>query len=597
MVEKCNVKSHQLLEAIDFFAQNLSFEQIVSYGYHFIHKIIGLESSGIFVLENGVFNLKHTFDASFDIQSFPYDNRMNLLATKFGRAMKNELTTYFDEAFIESEHITFAFPILVKNKTYAVIFAKSEDVNLSDEGCSSAIHGINQMVNKSAENAINFEQFEEANAELDKKIFNLLFINHSTKAFMSELDLKKLYQLCIDVISEITASTVTSFALLEPTLSKLVLRGYKDILTYENFYCEFETLDTTERICKVVYHIERDYDQLFKFFKEPEKFKTLQAEYVVLIIKKDILGFVTIGKNIGGEEYSTELLNQIESLASSIYIAISNAQYIQKISRQKNEITDQLRMIEALNRTTKIINSCESMSELAHITMRTVNLALDFEKALFAVYNGEELEVINAHGFDYAGSVSFDDHFIERYADELHFEPTQNRDACYINSELENAIGESNCFVSIPIIADENNEEPPLGYLLAFQSKTRLKDSQVLSLETITHSVAPIIKQLKHKEEMKKQLIVNQEYEFLKKLNASINHRDEYYLDFVVYFKKLHLKPFESFDTNPYKSLKIFIIRDMLFHISSKEVDESLFDGHLTVYDQNSFIEEVQVIC
>lgn len=596
MTIKKAIEYGQLLESIDFFAQNLSFEQIVSYGYNFIHSIIGLSASGVFVLEENTFVLKQSRDAEFKMSSFAYDGRMDLLATKFGRAMQVELDLYFDADFINTNEITFAFPILVKNKTVAVIFSKSEQFDLSDEKCSASIHGINQMVNKATENAINFKQVKRVNAELDKKIFNLLFVNHSTKAFMSELDLSKLYQLCIDVISEITASTVTSFALYEPQLSKIVLKGYKNILTYQTIYCELETVESTEAIFQIIYHIERDYEKLSLLFKSPEKFKILEAEYIVLLVKKDILGFVTIGKNIGGNDYSMELLNQIESLSSSIYIAISNAQFIQKISRQKNEISTHLNMIEALNRAIKTINSCESLKELSHITMRTINLAFDYTKALIAVKNDEGYQVIGTLGFDYTGEVTFVDKFIEKHGGELYFDPIRNRGTHYIHTSLLKEIGQHNCFVSVPIVADEYNKEKPIGFILAFESKNRLENNQVLALDTIGNSVAPLVKQLKHNEQMKKQFIINQEYEFLKKLNNAIKNRDTYCLDFVVHFKKLMLKPFETFDDTPYEGLQIFIVGDLLLHISTSQVANELFEGQLTVLDTNSFIEEIQTM-
>jgi len=595
MVWKNKIEANQLLEAIDFFAQNLSFEQITSYGYHFIHSMIGLVESGIYVLEDNMYQLKHNINGDFKVQSFVYDDRMRLLAAKFGRATKTELKTYFDADFIDDEGITFAFPILVKNKTHAIIFAKADNVDMSNPDVASAIHGINQMVNKATENAINYKEYKHANAELDKKIFNLLFINHSTKAFMSQLDINKLYELCIDVISEITASSVTSFALYEPSQSKIILRGYKDISTYQNYYNEFETLELDYKINQVIYNINEDYDKLSRIFKTPEKFKALKAEYVILIVKKEVIGFVTIGKSVSGGHYSKELLNQIESLSASIYIAISNAQYVQKINSQNDKITSQLKTLEAINKTTKIMNSCESVEELVHITLRTINLSFDFDKALIAFQNEHKLIAVNTLGIEYSGEICFSQAF-DDYKSDLHFDSLANSGHQFINQSLSQAIGEHNCFVSIPLIADNNEETLPMGYILAFQSKTPLKKRQIIALDTITNSIAPILKQLMDKEEMQKQLIVNEEYEFFKKLHEAIMNRDEYYLDFVVYFKKLSLLPFESFDPIPFGNLKVFVIRNLLFHIGTLDVDESLFDGYLTVFDQNSFIEEIRHI-
>lgn len=595
MVGKNKIEANQLLEAIDFFAQNLSFEQITSYGYQFIHHMIGLNTSAIFVLEDGMYQLKHSIEGKFNQQSFIYDDRMHLLASKFGRATKSELKTYFDYDFIEEEGVTFAFPILVKNKTYAVIFAQSDSIDMENPDVASAIHGINQMVNKAAENAINFKEYKHANAELDKKIFNLLFINHSTKAFMSQLDLNKLYELCIDVISEITASTVTSFALSDPNSNKLALFGYKDILTYQNFYTEFETIEQDKKVNQIIYSVEKDMDKLKNIFKSPEKFLKLQAEYIILIVKEQVIGFVSIGKNVSGEPYSKALLNQIESLTASIYIAISNAQYVQKINQQKDRISCQLETLEAINKTTKTINSCESVEELIHITLRSINLSFDFEKVLIAIQNKDKLYTADTLGIDYSGEIEFTENFSDQKKD-IYFDAIANSGHQFISDRLSQAVGEHNCFISIPLIADNNEESLPLGYVLAFQSKTPLKRRQIIALDTISNSIAPILKQLMDKEEMQKKLIINEQYEFFNRLNEAILHRDEYFLDFTVYFKKLDLLPFETFDPSLYGDLKVFVIRDLLLHISTSDVDESLFDGHLSVFDQDSFIEEIRHI-
>ncbi len=56
--------------------------------------------------------------------------------------------------------------------------------------------------------------------KLDKKIFNLFFINHCSRTLLSELNLEKIYMLCIDIIRELTASSVTSFGLYEDARDK-----------------------------------------------------------------------------------------------------------------------------------------------------------------------------------------------------------------------------------------------------------------------------------------------------------------------------------------------------------------------------------------
>lgn len=592
-----SIDCKQLLESVDFFAQNLSFEQIVSYGYQFLHNMLNLKSSAIYVLKEHQFELQYQTNAEFSTGYIEHNGEMKKLATRFGRAMQKELPEYFASKFLEDEDIAFAFPILVKDDTVALIFSKNTELNLEDREFAEFVHGINQLVNKAAENALNFKHFQNANATLDRKVFNLLFINHSTKALMSELDINRLNQLCIDVISELTASSVTSFGLYDPHRNRLILKGYKDIISYSDYYCELLFNPGIETPQQMIYHLKEDYGKLSRIFHNPEVFKTLKAEYVVLIVKKEILGFVTIGENINGKQYSDDLLGQIESLSSSIYIAITNAQYIQKIEVQKQEIKAQVEMLSELNKAIKNINSSESVEELLHITLQTIHYGFGVEKAMILLTEKGELTQYQSLGFDANDQLKLTETFYNRCKDQVFFEPLSIDLKTYVDTGSALAIGDSNCMVSVPLLVDQLTDDvEPLGYLMVYKTKTKLHQGQIVVLDAIGNSISPILKQLKTFDKMKESLVENKEYAFLQKLKDAFFNREHYYTDFDIYYKRYEYIPFVDKDLSAFDGFEVYDLGTLVLHIAYDSIEGNLFDGKITVFDEAEFLEEIKLL-
>lgn len=594
-----NQDSGQLLETIDFFAQNLSFEQIISYGYYFIHDMLKLEVSSIYVIDGSEFQLKSQMNGEFKTKSFSNDARMMRIATKFGRVMQKELPQYFDKEFLETEEIKLAMPILVKDQTVGIIFSRNDNIDMTEPELALFFNGINQLINKASESAKNFEQFKDANAALDRKIFNLLFINHSTKALMSEIEIERLYQLCIDVIRELTASSVTSFGLYDKVRQTIVLKGYKDILSFDEYYCEIDLKVDVEKTSKVVYHIEEDYHLLEKIFVNPEEFLNLKAKYVVLLIKDQILGFVTIGETVSSRVYTKELLAQTESLVSSIYIAITNAQYFHTIRMQKEEISKQLEMMNQLNSAIKNINTSDTVDELCHIALQTLALGFGIKKSMIVLKSKEGYLIESVHGFSSeASTFSPNELFKSTCYDQTYFEPLVGSSDKFIESALLNEIGESNCFVSVPLETGEMSvSSEPQGFLMLFETESALRNSQIVILETLSNSISPTIKQMNERMTVQTHYMPNQENVFIGKLNEAIVNRDDYYTDFTVYFKRIETVPFTEVDLSAYTGMEVQCFSNVVLHIAyNNDFDEDLFEGKLEVFNIESFIEELKMV-
>lgn len=596
---KITKESHYLIESIDFFSQNLSFEQIISYGYYFVHDMLMLESSGIFVLEDDHFLLRANVGANFDKMSFDNTPLLKTVATKFGRCMQKKLKTYFDKGFIDDEGITMAMPIIVKDQTLAFIVSKKNDLDLSDPGLATIFNAINQLINKAAESAKNFEQFKEANTALDRKIFNLLFINHSTKALMSEIDLEPLYTLCIDVIRELTASSVTSFALYDKHKKALVLKGYKDILSFDEYYCELNLIDEKIKPTKHVYHTSKDFNGLSKIFKNPEVFLNLKATYVVLLVKDKVLGFVTLGETVSSKDYTEELLGQVESLISSIYIAIKNATYITTIKSQKIEIEDQLQRLNQLNAAIKNINTCESIDELCHIVVQTLTYGFGIDKVLITLRDHEGYKIKAYSGFETdLKDLIVSEAFKTTFYDQTYFDPIESDLQAYIDIGLLEDIGKKNCFVSVPLVTTESaiNSEP-LGFVMVFETQEPLRKSQIITLETLSNSIAPIINHIQEKDFVLENYVPNREAILMNKVREALDYRSTYYIDFKIFYKKINKKPFESLDLSEFEGLSVYLLDHIVYHIAYDPLeDDSIFDGYVEIKDENDFKETMKTI-
>ena len=596
---KITKESHYLIESIDFFSQNLSFEQITSYGYYFVHDMLMLESSGIFVLEDDYFVLKANLGANFDKLSFENTPLLKTVATKFGRGMQKELRTYFDHSFIDEENITMAMPIIVKDQTLAFIVSKNKELDLSDPGLATIFNAINQLINKAAESAKNFEQFKDASTALDRKIFNLLFINHSTKALMSEVDLEPLYTLCIDVIRELTASSVTSFALYEKQKNALILKGYKDILSFDEYYCELKLIDEKIKPTKHVYHTKRDYNSLSKIFKNPEVLLNLKATYVILLVKDRVLGFVTLGETVSNKDYTDELLGQVESLISSIYIAIKNANYITTIKNQKIEIEDQLQRLNQLNAAIKNINTCESVDELCHIVVQTLTYGFGIDKVLITLRSQEGYKIKAHNGFETdLEQLVISEDFKKTFYDQTYFDPIESDLKSYLDIGLLEDIGRKNCFISVPLVTTENEiDSEPIGFVMVFATQAPLRKSHIITLETLSNSIAPIINHIQEKEFVIENYVPNKEAILINKVKEALDYRSTYYMDFKIYYKTINKKPFESPDLSEFEGLSVYLIDHIVYHIAYDPLDDdSIFDGYVEIKDENDFKETMKSI-
>ncbi len=584
-----------LIQAIDFFTQKFDVNQLANYAFDFANEILTLNSSALFINQGDSFNLVKSRNYSIKSYSIPNTEKLQRIATFYGSILKSNFDTYFNASDIKVFDTQLIIPLIIQDLLYGFIVSNGKAVELIDEDDLIISKALMQLINNSLENSKNFSDLQQTNKRLDQKIFNLFSINQSSRMLLSELDLRKLYSLSIDIFSELTSSKITSFGLYDEILNRVVIKGYKNVYSSEKQYHEFELVSREYKGYKLVYNYKSDFEELSKLFVNCKDFKKLEAEYIILIVKKDILGFVTISKSVNDRSYDEGLFELIESLAASTYISFTNAIFFQEITRQKSIIEQKLSVLTKLNSLIKNINSCVDIDELCDVTIKTLKYGFGIKKAFIALKNKDEYIIRQCIGFEPPSSVLC---YNEAWGDLANSEVlsiyTKLMNSTYFDEAFLESVGETNCLVISPItVANEDidGNSGALGYIVVLHTRESLREEEVLLVDTISNSIAPIINNMNYIEHIKQEYILDPRAAFIKQLHAKFDNRINFLIDFYLYYKRIEQKPFCEQDISAYDGSDSFYFDGYLFVLSEIELDEKDFDGSIETVSVEQMIE------
>ncbi|HEX3030099.1 MAG TPA: GAF domain-containing protein [Clostridia bacterium] len=588
-----------LIQAIEFFSQKLNFEQIIDAAFDFVNELLTLEKSAVFVLEGSSFDLKKV--KGYDSTVFSIENSENLqnIAVFYGALITEDekLKMFFGQNVLESFNVSTAIPLIIENNLYGFIFISNKiigDFNSDDYIIASALM---KLFNNALENYKRYEELQSANMELDEKIFNLFAINQSSKALLSELSLDVLYNLSVDVFSELTQNTVTGFFQYDERSEQYILKAYKDIyyrLGEIDIRLTFNKMANVD-VNKVILNFEDSSDTAYfnNIFNEGvEALAPLQAVYVVLLLKNGmVLGFVTLGKSVTGNEYKNSMFELIESLASATYTALSNAQLFEKVNEQKMVIQGKLNKLSSLNTLMRNINSSANIKTLLQMTLMTLEISFQVEKGLIAIYDKDKgvfkiAERLNIE--TRKKEIKVTPGWKRVFEGDAVYEASESGILQYISKSLVEDIGHSPGLLIAPIYIDRVDIEV-LGAIILFKFKNvPITDEEIrLTVETIAGHIAPVLSNLYTVEQQKKFLLPNYIELFKSDFKREIAEALEFSIDLKVYqiidnrsliFKEdritskfqntfKHVYPFSfnnifiisSADSNAYKKIKKII--------------------------------------
>lgn len=571
-----------LLQAIDFFTQKFSISQLSNYAFEFTSQILSLNSSALFIKTENNFQLVKEKNYGIDAYTIEDTSKLQRIATFYGNVMSTSFDNYFEKKDIEAFSPHLIIPLIIKDLLYGFIISRGKtDDNISQDDLIMA-KALMQLINNSLESSKNLMDLQHTNHQLDQKVFNLFSINHSSRILLSELDLNKLYSLATDIFSELTSSRITSFGLYDEIKDKIVLRGYKDVFSATKLQMDFNLVNSTYEGYKVVFHYQKDKELLQDIFKNYEDFKYMDSEYIILIVREKVLGFVTISKPVNDRAYDQSLFDLIESLAASTYISFKNAIYFNEINRQRKSIQQKLHTLTNLNTLIKNINSCATIDELCDLSIKTLHYSFGIKKAFIALRENSNFIIKEHVGFELHNNI-LETNSIWANTYQGSVVSYLSYDAIeYLPKYLLNDIGSTNCLVINPISSsneDIDQDQGPLGYLVVLETTQNLKEEETLLIETLANSISPIVNHLQELTQIKKRYVIDQREAFINCLHNKLIAKDKYSVDFYIYYKNLIQIPFEQLDLSCYNQYEYYYFDNLLIVLSYDQLDESQFNS------------------
>ncbi|WP_341877852.1 hypothetical protein [Defluviitalea saccharophila] len=562
-----------LLQAIQFFSQRFSAEQILNFTYDFVTELLIVDQIAVFSKQYDQYILIKSKGFSYTSYTLPFDENYNMIAKFHGHIMNAEdMERFLPSDLLKAFPSHLGIPLMIEDELYGFILANrmDKDSNFSQDDYIIA-EALMQLFNTSLSNYKSYQDLHNAKAELDEKIFNLFAINQSSKVLLSELNLSNLYNLSIDVFSELTQSSITTFFLYDEISESYKLRGMKDAFHPSNKINLSLYLNPNAEINPAKTILDMNNLEDIKYFNSIymngyDTIQVLKPLYIVMVTKNtELLGFVTLGKNVAGKPYNKGIFELIESLSSSSYIALSNAKYFKQANEQKKLLQKKFDRLMSLNSLMKNINSAKTIEQLAHLTLNTLEISFGMKTGLFALFNPKNntfkvLSSINMENclaeFPFADSLNClleGENFILNSKDQI---PE------FLPEELSNSLSDASGAFLAPINI-ESIENELLGIIGVFEfSEGILADSEnVLTVNTIANHISPVLYHLNQMKEQANLLCPNYENIFIKSLEKCIEEAEELFMDLEVihiHNSKFSFTPIKLSDAASNKYKKIY---------------------------------------
>lgn len=567
-----------LIKAIDFFTQRFSPQQLSEYSFDFANEILTLNASALFLKQGNEFELKNKRLYTFSDYSIKNTKKLQKIATLHGSILLNYFDSYFDEGDIDYLNMNIVIPLIIDDLLFGFIIADGKVMGNFDEDDYTMAMALMRLFNNSLENSRNFLDLKGKNKQLDEKVFNLFAINQSAKSLLSELGLDRLKSMAVDVFSEIACSRITSFGMMDDISSTLRILAYRNVGNFSTHLTEIEVdLSVELHSKKIVLDLNKDIEIIKKLFINWEEFHLLGARYIVLLVRDKLLGLVTLGEPINQTHYDDSMFELIESLASFTYIALKNAMMFEEIRKQKEITEAKYNTLSKLNMLINNINECISIEELCDVTLKTLNISFDIQKAFIAfkeenqykiMWSIEDIGVGETFKINEEWEDTFDGDTIYNFAAEsIH---------SYLNEDLCRLFNDSTGIVITPITLNKLNIEEdvgPLAYLVILKTSNNLQQEEILLIDTVSKNISPIIYHMNALNECKQNYLPNNKRLFYESICKKIEDKNKYHVDFNVYYTMLKKHPLIETNLSVYQDYEYYLIENYLFIISYEDLD------------------------
>jgi len=512
----------KLIRVIEFFSQRFSLENMTRYMYDFVLELFQPTLCTMITLENDYYHLYdsiNTFSAPIRIKK--EEKHDQLVYFHPGLLDREFLSDFLDDNIIKMIHPEIGIPIIIDKTLYSIIFiGKDHPLSKDDLIIAEALMNIYHLA---LTNLKNYNNLERVKRELDEKIFNLFAINQASKALLSEQDPNKLMHLSLSVFSELTQSRITSIFLRDPLDFSYQLIDYNDVFNPKaNKSMKLEPIDPKKiNVSTIVdwsnsIELERFKENFTSDFHQIELF---EPKYIVNFNNNgDLIGFVTMSNRVTGDNYDRGVFELLESLASATYVAISNANNYFEVLKHQRIAEQKFSRISMLNRLIKNMNTSSSLENLVELTLETLKVAFGYKTCFYASYEDPMFKMIQGINIDWVEN--------EFRLEEIYWELTQGKMVIkYDYNDVIDVLGgifsEDNLMdiqglMMIPVCL-EDVESPLLGViaLLDVEEGALSTDENMVTLETISNLIAPIIRQFNVIDDVKKNYMHDDKSRFI----------------------------------------------------------------------------------
>lgn len=567
-----------LLSSIDFFSQNLNLNQIIEYGFSIFNSFEQPAASAIYTMDDA----KETYQVQFHFgytkapDAVVKTDQHAMFAVRNGFLLTDYKTQsrYFEEAFLDAYTVSKIMPLIIDDQLYGFIISSDAESSIYD---ISFLNRFNYLMNLSLEKASRYLERNALKQEIDKRIFNLDSISQTMKLLLSELKTKGIIQLSADVIRELTSSSVTAIALYDAFEQAIKVEAYEDLVSGNKAFQTFH-LNEEYPTQQTVFKYPQEADKLSVIFKDASHFEALKPTYVILIIKEEIIGFVTLGEPLTQKPYEEDLIHRIQDITSIMYIALTNAHQFEVISEQKSQLKRHLNVLETMNRITKTVSSADSIEDLSDMVITALNTSFGIEKAIFTIFKEDRPQIMGALNME---TSHFDDVFFAKIQSILEDYQQTYYTLESFYSDLGDALGgyfeHINCFVLTPIFLNGLTKKP-IGFILVTNARDRLHDTQVHMIEILSNSIGPLLNQLLIVEDYSEHYIPEPLYNLQQGINAFHSDLKLYDIPFSAYIKKLQQVPFQEIGLQEYSGFKTVLYQNYVVVLSQTEVPKHLYD-------------------
>ncbi len=570
-----------LLQAIDFFTQRFDLEYLSEFAFEFTNEILTLNASALFVRKGENYILTKNRYYAYDDYTIKGNLNIHKIATLYGNVMTSDFHNFFAKEDVDAFHIQLVIPLIIDDYLFGFILSEGKSMGNINSSDITIAQTLMRLFNNSLENSKIFADLKDKNKVLDEKIFNLFAINQSVRILLSQIDLQSLYTMVIDIFSEMTGSRVTSIGIYDEKSHRVKIQGYRNISTYTTYYTELQLYDRKCNQNKIIFNVEEDQDFLKTIFVNFEEFIMLDAKYIFLIIKDDLLGIITLGDSVLPDAYSSSVFELLETLTNFTYIALSNAILFQELKQQKELVEKKFITLSSLNKLVKNINGCETLDELCYLTLHTLRLSFGVKKAFIMLKKDVNYVVQNSIGLDpFDHEIVINNHWKDALMGESIYDYQASSPQLFFGDQDIEIFGKTNCIVIAPIHIVKSSLESdsyPMGFLVVVETNECLQDDEVLLIDTISKNISPIIYHMNTIEELKKDYVEDPRKIFLSALEEKINDCHAYEVEFELYYKKIKHHPFKSTMIPAHEGTDYYKIDGYIFVITYDSLDDSDF--------------------